>query len=114
MGAVARFSLGNAITSLLGVGYPYGILVINIIGSFFVGICFELLVEEAILPPVWRSMLMVGFLGAFTTFSTFSVQVLGLFEAGRPLAALSYVLLSVVLSVLAVAVGIFIVRQLTT
>ena len=114
LGAVSRYSLGNLVNHLFGTDYPYSILLVNVLGSFLMGICFELLVEAPIFPAVWRSFLMVGFLGAFTTFSTFSMQVLGLFESGRMLAALSYVLLSVTLSIIAVAIGIFICRELTT
>jgi CrcB protein len=78
------------------------------------GICFELLVEDTDFPAVLRSILMVGFLGAFTTFSTFSIQVLGLLETGRIVSALIYVIASVCLSLLAVVFGIFICRELTT
>ena len=113
-GAVARYSLGNLINLHLGTQFPYSILIINVLGSLIMGILFELLVEDVHLPAVWRSLLMVGFLGAFTTFSTFSMQVLGLIETGRFVAALSYVTMSVVLSVLAVAIGIFLCRQFTS
>ena len=92
-GAVARYSLGNLINLHLGTQFPYSILIINVLGSLIMGILFELLVEDVHLPAVWRSLLMVGFLGAFTTFSTFSMQVLGLIETGRFVAALSYVCL---------------------
>jgi len=113
-GAVARFSLGNVINALLGTDFPYSILIVNVLGSFLMGICFELLVEDTDFPAVLRSILMVGFLGAFTTFSTFSIQVLGLLETGRIVSALIYVIASVCLSLLAVVFGIFICRELTT
>ncbi len=112
-GAVARFSLGNIINDALGTEFPYSILIVNVVGSFLMGVCFEFLVEDTIFPAVWRSVLMVGFLGAFTTFSSFSVQVLGLLETGRIVAAMTYVLASVCLSIVGVIFGIFICRQLT-
>jgi len=113
-GAVARFSLGNMISDALGTDFPYSILIVNVLGSFLMGVGFELLVENNAVPAIWRSLLLVGFLGAFTTFSTFSSQVLGLLETGRIAYALIYILSSVCLSVLAVAVGIFVSRQLTS
>ena len=112
-GAVARFSLGNIINEMLGTDFPYSILIVNVLGSFLMGVCFELLVEGTLFPAVFRSLLMVGFLGAFTTFSAFSIQVLGLLETGRILAGMTYLFGSVCLSVLGVVLGIFICRQLT-
>ena len=113
LGAVARFSLGNLVGAYLGTGFPYGILVVNVSGCFVMGICFELLVEQNLLPGPWRSLIMVGFLGSFTTFSTFSLQVLGLFQTDKLIAALVYILSSVICSILAAAIGIFLCRQLT-
>lgn len=112
-GAVARFSLGQWVGDTLGTEFPWGILLINISGSLAIGVLFVLLVEQEHLSTIYRSALMVGFLGAFTTFSTFSLQTLALIETGRFLEALSYVLASVVLSLGAVALGVFITRQLT-
>jgi CrcB protein len=114
LGAMARFSLGNLVNDLMGTQFPYGILLVNVLGSFLIGVCFELLVEDTIFPPVYRSLIMVGFLGAFTTFSTFSMQVVGLLEAGRFAPAMIYIIGSVVLSVIAVILGIFVCRQLTS
>lgn len=112
-GAVARFSLEQWLGQSLGTEFPWGILLINVSGSLAIGILFVLLVEHGHLSSTYRSALMVGFLGAFTTFSTFSLQTLALIETGRFLEALTYVLASVVLSLGAVAIGVFITRQLT-
>ena len=114
LGAVARFSLGNLVNAYLGTQFPFSILIVNVLGSFLIGICFELMVEDNIFPPVYRSVMIVGFLGAFTTFSTFSMQVVGLLETGRFGAAMIYVIGSVVLSVVAVILGVFACRQLTS
>ena len=113
IGAVARFSLGQWIGDTLGTEFPWGILLINVLGSFAIGILFVTLVEQAQSNAVFRSFLIVGFLGAFTTFSTFSLQTLALFETGRFIAALTYVFGSVTLSLGAVAAGVLIARQLT-
>ena len=113
LGAVSRFLLADSVTGIFGSDFPYGILVVNVVGSFFMGVCVELLVEATLLPAVWRSAIMVGFLGAFTTFSTFSMQVVGFLQVGRWVDALGYILGSVCLTVIAVIIGIFITRQLT-
>ena len=114
MGAVARFLLGNASNNWFGTEFPYGILLVNILGSLIMGILFVILVEKSLLPAIWRSTLLVGFLGAFTTFSTFSLQTLSLIETGRLAAAAVYVIASVTLCLFAVTIGIYITRELTT
>ena len=110
LGAVSRFWAVNLTSLWLGDEFPYGILIVNILGSLAIGIVFVFLVERAILPVAWRSAVMIGFLGAFTTFSTFSLQTLGLLEAGRFLAASVYMISSLVICVLAAALGMFIAR----
>ncbi len=112
VGAMARHGVAHACNILFGTNFPYGTLIVNVAGSFLIGIIFVLLVERALLPPVWRSILIVGFLGAFTTFSTFSLQTLALFEEGRAGAALVYVGSSVIICVLAAALGLVLARQL--
>ena len=96
----------------MGVKFPYSTLLINVLGSFVIGILFILLVERSLLAPIWRSALLVGFLGAFTTFSSFSLQALGLMEEGRFIAALGYIGSSVIVCILAVALGMYLARQI--
>ena len=96
VGAVSRYWLTQLAAILFSPEFPYGILIVNLIGSLAIGVLFVLLVERSLLPPIWRSILMVGFLGAFTTFSTFSLQALDLSETGRLIAAAAYVGISVV------------------
>ncbi len=112
LGALIRFWSTNFATQLLGAEFPYGILIVNVLGSFLIGLAFVTLVERAEAHAVLRSFIMVGLLGAFTTFSTFSLQTLGLIESGRLIAALGYVFGSVVLCLVGVALGVYIARML--
>lgn len=110
LGALSRFWAVNLTSLWIGDEFPYGILIVNILGSFAIGIVFVFFVERAILPIAWRSAVMIGFLGAFTTFSTFSLQALGLLEAGRLMAASVYIVSSLLICIMAVAFGMFIAR----
>jgi CrcB protein len=111
LGALLRFWGANWVYSLLGRGFPYGTLVINIAGSLAMGFCYAWLVERASLGPEWRALIMVGFLGAFTTFSTFSIETLNLIEGGALLKAVLNMVLSVVLCVVAAWLGLVAGRQ---
>ena len=110
LGALSRFWATNLANSLFGTDFPYGILIVNIAGSFAIGVVFILLVERSLLPTFWGAGLMVGFLGAFTTFSTFSLQALGLLEASRFVAAVIYIAASVIICILAAALGMLVAR----
>ena len=110
LGALSRFWATNLANILFGTDFPYGILIVNIAGSFAIGIVFILLVERSLLPTFWGAGLMVGFLGAFTTFSTFSLQALGLLESGRFFAAAIYIAGSVIVCIFAAALGMLIAR----
>ena len=112
IGSVARYLFTLWCERLLGEDFPYGIFLANIIGSFAIGICFVILLERAALPEIARSLLMVGFLGGFTTFSTFSLQTIGMLQAGRWLEAGVYIFGSVLLSILGAWAGIVLARQL--
>jgi len=111
LGALARFSLSTRVQGLWGMGWPLGTLVVNALGSLAIGVVFVLL-ERTLLHPDWRSVAMVGFLGAFTTFSTFSLETVELWIAGQPATAVTYALGSVLLCVGAAAGGIAVARGL--
>ena len=103
-GAVARYWMSGALYKHFGSGFPYGTLGVNVLGSLLMGIVFVVVVERP-MADVWRLALAVGLLGAFTTFSTFSIDTLILLEQGQTLRALANVFASVVLCLLAVFAG---------
>ena len=111
VGALFRFWGANWVYGLLGRGFPYGTLVVNLLGSLLMGFCYVWLVERASLGPEWRAPIMVGFLGAFTTFSTFSIETMNLIEGGALLKAVLNMVLSVSLCVVAAWLGLLIGRQ---
>ena len=99
-GAVSRYVLANWAHQLWEGYWPVGTLLVNVLGSFCIGIVYVLLVEKQLIHADWRGVLMVGFLGAFTTFSTFSLETITLMEAGHIAHAVGYMLASALLCVL--------------
>jgi|TARA_R100001143_G_scaffold15128_4_gene17191 CrcB protein len=111
-GALLRFAMSNGVYKILGRDFPYGTLAVNVLGSLLIGILFILLIEKLAVAAEWRAGLIVGLLGAFTTFSTFSLETFTLLEDGAFVKAGLNVLLSVVLCLLATWLGISLGRQL--
>ncbi|MEW8507669.1 MAG: fluoride efflux transporter CrcB [Candidatus Thiodiazotropha sp.] len=112
VGALFRFWVSSGIHSLLGRGFPYGTLAVNVLGSLVMGFLYVLLLERTTVSPELRGALLVGFLGAFTTFSTFSIETLNLLEQAEVLKAGLNIGLSVVACVLACWFGLAVGRQL--
>lgn len=112
VGALMRFFVSTGTYFLLGRGFPYGTLVVNVLGSLLMGALFVLLSDRLALGPEWRGGLLVGLLGAFTTFSTFSLETLVLLEEGRWLGASANVFLSVTLCLAATWIGLTLARQI--
>lgn len=112
VGALLRYWGGNTIHVLLGKDFPYGTLAVNVFGSLLMGFLFVLLNDKLDAAPEWKSLLLVGLLGAFTTFSAFSIETLGLIEQGALLKAGLNILLSVALCLLACWAGLSVARQL--
>jgi len=111
-GAIMRFLVSNRVYAWLGRDFPYGTLSVNVIGSFFIGIAFVLLTERLTVGAELRAFIMIGFLGAFTTFSTFSMESLFLLQEGLLFKAISNVLLNVLLCIFATWGGIIVSRSL--
>jgi CrcB protein len=109
-GAIARFYASKGTTMLLGNKIPFGTLFVNVLGSFLLGLIFTLSVEKLAISENMRFLLAVGFLGAFTTFSTFSVETLYLFEDGAYASAFVYIFGNVILSLIAAFAGIYLAR----
>jgi CrcB protein len=112
LGAVMRFLSQATVYELVGKTFPYGTLFVNVTGSFLMGLLSIFLVEKFNLSAEWHLAILVGVLGSFTTFSTFSLETLVLFEQGDMYKAMTNILLSVVLCVAAVWAGAFFAKQL--
>lgn len=112
LGAISRFFMGNIVGKILGSALPYGTFIINVVGCFCMGLLMTVIAERHLLPPEWRLFLCVGFLGGFTTFSSFGYETFGLIHSGKLLAALGYAGGSVVLGLLAATVGVYVARAL--
>lgn len=110
LGAVARYWVSGYVVNNTNHYLPLGTLAVNVLGSMLMGVCFVLIMEKAQLPPASRQLLMVGFLGAFTTFSTFSLETLTLVQEGHILSALIYILLSLLCCIAALAAGLWLTR----
>lgn len=110
-GALLRYWMSSGIHRVLGQGFPYGTLTINVTGSICMGLCYVLLVERVLAGTEWRAGMMIGLLGAYTTFSSFSIETMNLLEAGQPLRAVLNILLSVTLCLLGCWLGMAIGRQ---
>ena len=102
-GAVARYGLSGWVQEKVGL-FPSGTLLVNILGSFLLGFAFRYL-ESTVLPAEWRQAVTIGFLGAFTTFSTFSYEAVALAQDGDWSRAGAYVVASVGLGLAAVVAG---------
>ena len=110
LGSIARYALSTWIFDVSSQKFRYATLAVNVLGSFVMGILFVIIVEKAALPNEMRSLLMIGFLGAFTTFSTFSLDALGLWQNGHIFMSLVYMLATVILCLIAISSAIWLTR----
>ena len=105
VGALIRYALGLRITLLAGSTFPWGTLVVNIVGCFLAGLLFALAVTRIPLSDLLRNGLQIGLLGGFTTFSAFSIDAITLFDQGLWLRGLLYIVTSVIVSLLGAYLG---------
>jgi len=112
VGAVARFLVATGIYTWLGRAFPHGTLFVNVSGSFLMGFLTELMLQRFSLAVEYRAAILIGFLGAYTTFSTFALETLYLFEGGDLAKAGLNILLSAVLCLAAVWIGLVLGRQI--
>lgn len=102
LGSILRFWLGSYICNKMGSRFPYGTFVINITGSFLVGLVFALLTVKTEWSPNWRYLIPIGFIGGYTTFSSFEYETLRTMQDGQIGLGLLYVAASVVVGFVAV------------
>lgn len=112
IGALSRYGLMSLVTSIAGNRLPWGTLLVNISGSLLIGVLYVLISEKMLLSSEARALLIVGFLGAFTTFSTFSLDTVLLIQQGWLLQAVGYMLASVMICVVATWLGMALARVL--
>lgn len=111
IGAVARYKTVGWIGHIAGHGFPWGTLAVNVVGSFLMGVLIEAGSLRQFLTPELRALLAVGVLGAFTTFSSFALDVAVLWERGETGTTAAYIAASTALSILGLFAGLWTVRQ---
>jgi CrcB protein len=90
LGAIARYTVGVWIYERVGTRFPYGTLVANVTGCFLIGLVLTILDAHLDLNPAWRYAIPTGFIGAYTTFSTFEYETLHAMQSGQPVTAFLY------------------------
>jgi CrcB protein len=106
LGAVARYGVSSYVLTAVSEIFPWGTLIVNLSGSFLMGVVIELF-EHTIVPPNLRSLITIGFLGAYTTFSTYSMETVNLLRDGEVRLATTNFLLSNVLACLLFILGLY-------
>lgn len=109
LGGILRYLLSQLIQSKVLSTFPFGTLTVNIIGCFLIGIAFGFS-ERSLFPAEWRLFIVTGFLGGFTTFSSFSNETVALIRDGQSWHALSYVAGSVIVGLIATFAGISVIK----
>ena len=112
LGALSRYWLMLWVAALGATRFPWGTLLVNVLGSCAIGVLYVLISEKLVLTEHWRALLVVGYLGAFTTFSTFSIDALLLLQEGRVLPAAANVGGSVLLCLTGAWLGMMLMRAL--
>lgn len=114
IGANARFGLGRYVTARVGDAFPWGTMTINLIGSLLIGIIMTMLTERFVADPAVRLVLVVGVLGGFTTFSSYTWEAMSLFDQGKWAQAFAYGVGSNALGLAACGIGMLLARNVPT
>lgn len=113
LGSVARFWVGTTVAGRMGTRFPFGTLAINISACLIIGLSLELLNRHANLPPSWRFLVPIGFVGAYSTFSTFEWEIFSSLTQGAFWIAILYVVVSLVAGLVAVALGVTLAKAIS-
>ena len=112
LGSVARYILSGFTTDIVSSSFPWGTLSVNVLGSFLMGAVVTYMALVWNPNAEMRAFLTVGLLGGFTTFSLFSLDIINLWERGASMAAMGYIIASIIVSLLAIILGIMIVKAI--
>jgi len=110
VGSVFRHFCVLASKAMFGANFPYGTIFVNVVGSLLIGIIMQTAISKGNVTPNMQALLVTGFLGGFTTFSAFSLDVFGLSESGQTMAVIAYIVATVFLSLLGVFAGAYLMR----
>ena len=111
LGAVSRYAM-TQLFPLVGEGFPKAVFLANLLGCFLAGVLYVVIVERASLPTYWREPLIVGFCGALTTYSSFALDSLALWQSGQNQTAIIYVVLTTVFCIVAAFAAVTLTRML--
>lgn len=113
LGSVARFWVGSTVADRMGIRFPYGTFIINISACIIIGFSLAFLDKRSELDPAWRFLIPVGFVGAYSTFSTFEWETFSTLQTGAFFIAALYLILSVSLGLIGVWCGVLIARTIS-
>ncbi len=113
LGAVSRYLVAGYVQKAVGIAFPVGTMTVNVLGSFIIGFFIQYVLEYLAMPPQVRALVVVGFLGAFTTFSSFSYETVSMLLEGETLKALIYILGTNILCFIATFLGILLARAIS-
>jgi len=110
LGSLARYGVGSLVANRMGTRFPYGTFVINLTACLIIGFSLTWMERHTAVNPAWRFLIPIGFVGAYSTFSTFEWEIFSTLRAGAFLVAALYVSLSLLLGLLAVWLGVVLAR----